>query len=89
MKKFIASFIAIVIVLSMAAPVLAVTPPLDVPDIPEIPDIGDDIHIDIPDEVFDSWFEEHPVPPLMPSDEYSWFNWLRAWFWWMPKEGNT
>lgn len=97
MKKLIAILLAVMLVVSMAIPAHAVTPNLEIPDMPEIPDIGDDIVIDIPEDVFDDWFEEHPVPPLVPIEptepvedeppvpDYSdWITWFRGWFWWMP-----
>lgn len=93
MKKILSIIFAMVLIVSMAAPAFAVTPGLEVPDVPEIPYIGDDITIEIPDEVFDEWFDEHPVPPLVPTEPVEppvesvpggWFDWLRGWLWWIP-----
>lgn len=68
MKKPIAILLAVIMIVAMALPVHAVTPPLPVPDMPEVPDIGDDIVIDIPEGIFDDWFAENPVPPMMPIE---------------------
>lgn len=68
MKKILSIMIALMLIVAMAIPARAVTPNLEIPDMPEIPDISDDIVIDIPDEVFDDWYEEHPAPPLIPTE---------------------
>lgn len=67
MKKTFALLLALALLMSMLlifvfpVPASAVTPPLGVPDIPEIPDISDDVHVEIPDEVFKDYLEEHPI----------------------------
>lgn len=69
MKKILAILLALILVLCMAAPALAVTPALPVPDIPEVPDIGDDIDFGIDfGGIVDDWLEEHPVPPPVPTE---------------------
>lgn len=92
MKKIICITLSLLLILSMVAPVCAVTPDLDTPSI-SIPDISDDVHIEIPDEVFDDWFEEHPIeipdptePPEEPEPDRPWCDWLHAWLrWWRDK----
>lgn len=69
MKKFFIVSLALILVLYLATPALAVTPDLDVPDMPEIPDIGDDIDFGIDfGGIIDGWLEENPVPPLVPTE---------------------
>ena len=91
MKKNIAILLALLLILSMAVPAAAVTPPLDTPASPTVPDISDDIHVEIPDEVFDDWFDEHPIviepteAPTEPAEEdeptrTDWRDWLRGWW---------
>lgn len=91
MKKILAILLALILVLCLAAPALAVTPALPVPDIPEVPDIGDDITIEIPDDFWDDWFEANPGPPLVPTEPVEeppvligsgWIGWLRDLFRW-------
>ena len=90
MKKIITILLAVLLILSMAIPAMAVTPPLDTPASPSVPDISDDIHVEIPDEVFDDWFAEHPivieptVEPTEPAEEdeptrTDWRDWLSGW----------
>lgn len=62
MKKITAILLALLLIMSLAMPAFAVTPPLQVPDMPEIPEI--EVEIDIPDQVFDDWFEENPLPDI-------------------------
>lgn len=69
MKKFIAIMMALVMVFCLATPAQAVTPELDVPDMPEIPDISDDIDFGIDfGNIIDDWFNENPIPPLVPTE---------------------
>lgn len=99
MKKITAIFLALILVLCLAAPALAVTPALGVPDMPELPDLSDDIHVTIPDEVLDKWFEEHPIEIVRPTEPPAphepmekpqespvrpgWMDWLLGWCRWL------
>lgn len=94
MRKIFVILLAVLLILAMAIPSMAVTPPLDTPAIPRVPDISDDIHVEIPDEVFDDWFAEHPIviepteAPTEPAEEdeptrTDWSDWLSGWRpWW-------
>ena len=99
MKKNIAILLALLLILSMAVPAAAVTPPLDTPASPTVPDISDGIHVEIPDEVFDDWFDEHPIviepteAPTEPAEEdeptrTDWRDWLSGWRQWWQKIKN-
>ena len=69
MKKIIAILLALILVLCLAVPALAVTPALPIPDMPEIPDISDDIDFGINfGGVIGDWIEEHPMPPMLPIE---------------------
>lgn len=59
MKKLVAAFMAVCLLLCMAAPVQAI----------EIPKI--EVQIQIPDDFWDKWFEEHPfnIPEIQPTIE--------------------
>ena len=72
MKKFFVFISTLALVLSMSVTAFAVTPPLQAPDMPEIPDISDDVKVDIPDEYWDQYFDEHPIIPeqtVPPTEE--------------------
>ena len=103
MKKNIAILLALLLILSMAVPAAAVTPPQDTPASPTVPDISDGIHVEIPDEVFDDWFDEHPIvieptvepteAPTEPVEEdeptrTDWRDWLSGWRQWWQKIKN-
>lgn len=59
MKKIFAILLAVMLIASMTVSAHAVTPKLDL-DLPEIPDISGSVKVEIPDTVWDNWFEEHP-----------------------------
>lgn len=60
MKKFIMIILALMLIASLVVPAYAITPSLKIPSI-TIPNISGSVKIDIPDSVFDKWFEENPV----------------------------
>lgn len=86
MKKIIALLLALLLILSMAAPVAAVTPTLHPPDLPEVPDISGSVHVELPEDYWDAYFEEHPITvkpteglthiDLQPISRPSWWEWL-------------
>lgn len=88
MKKLIIFVLTIVTVISMAIPAYAVTPPLGVPDVPEIPDISDDVHIELPDGIFDDYIPDIDVElPIEPPVEKpvcpDWHAMMKCWIgWW-------
>lgn len=63
MKKLIVLLITIALVLSMAVPVAAATPALQIPDVPQISKI--DIKVNLDKQVYDNavekWFAENPI----------------------------
>ena len=63
MKKIIAILLALVLVMSMAAPVAAATPALQIPDIPQIFKI--EIKVNLDEQVYENavqkWLSEHPI----------------------------
>ena len=61
MKKIIAFLFALMLVVSMAVPTYALTPAFKIPDIPDFSDIEFDIKFEIPDSVWNGWFEKHPI----------------------------
>lgn len=72
MKKIITIMLAVMLIAAMSVPVSAVTPELDVPDMPDVSKIKFDFKIELPDDFWTRWFEEHPitVPTFnLPSDE--------------------
>ena len=71
MKKILCALLALLI-MAMAVPAYAVTPSLEVPDMPDVSKIKFDFKIELPDDFWTRWFEEHPitVPTFnLPSDE--------------------
>lgn len=88
MKKIIPLLLSLLLILSLALPVAAVTPTLQPPDLPEVPDISGSVHVELPDKVFDDWFEDNPAPilkpvnfkpvtiELQPVSRPSWWEWL-------------
>ena len=58
MKKILTILLAVMLIASVAIPAHAVTPDLGVPDVPEIPDISDDVHIELPDGIFDDYIPD-------------------------------
>ena len=93
MKKILAILLAVLLIMAMAIPALAVTPDLGVPDMPEIPDISDDVEIELPDGIFDDSIPdiypdlppEPTEPPLEEAPELPCFYYyVKGWFeWWM------
>lgn len=75
MKKIIALTLALILILSLAIPVSAVTPALRPPDLPEVPDISGSVRVELPDKVFDDWFAEHPII-IKPISRPSRWRWL-------------
>lgn len=65
MKKIFAILLVVMLIASMAVPVFAVTPPLEAPDLPEIPDISDDVKIELPNNFWNNWFKNHPLPKFI------------------------
>lgn len=63
MKKIIAILLALLLILSMAIPVAAVTPTLQVPDVPQISDIKIEVKLDeqVYENAVQKWFAEHPI----------------------------
>lgn len=63
MKKIIAILLALLLILSMAIPVAAVTPTLQVPDVPQISDIKIEVKVDeqVYENAVQKWFKEHPI----------------------------
>lgn len=72
MKKILYTLLALLLIIGMAIPAYAVTPSLEVPDMPDVSKIKFDFKIELPDDFWTRWFEEHPitVPTFnLPSDE--------------------
>lgn len=86
MKKIIAIVLAMLLIVSMAIPAVAVTPPLQIPDMPEIPDISDDVDIDLPEGAFDDYIPDIAVDVELPEEQKPaavWPEWLLIWYrWW-------
>lgn len=61
MKRIISFILLMILLLSLAIPAYAVTPPLKTPSI-SIPDISDDIKVELPNNFWDNWFKNHPLP---------------------------
>lgn len=83
MKKILAFILALLLVLSMAVPAAAITPPLQVPDMPEIK-----VEIELPDSAFEDYIPEisievtEPTEPTKPPDQEE-VCILRGWYqWW-------
>lgn len=68
MKKFLLMILVVMLVMVMALPVYAVTPPINVPDVPQISDIKFDFNFKISDDFWDKWFNENPVPKPAPLE---------------------
>jgi len=62
MKKIIAILLALLMIMSLATPVFAATPPMQVPNMPEISKIK--FEIKLPEHVYENavqeWLAEHP-----------------------------
>lgn len=61
MKKIIALTLALILILSLAAPVSAVTPALRPPDLPDVPDITGSVHVELPDGYWSDYFQDNPI----------------------------
>jgi hypothetical protein len=69
MKKILAIALALLLIIGTAVPAHAVTPSLEVPDMPEVSKIEFDIKIELPDDFWTRWFDEHPLTTYkLPSD---------------------
>ena len=85
MRKIIAIVLAVMLMVSMAVSVQAVTPKLDTPSI-TIPDISDDIHIDLPDSAFEDYIPDIGITiatePEEPPEDIGCPGWCGvAWKW--------
>lgn len=63
MKKIFAILLALCLTLSLSITAFAATPSFKIPNI-SIPDISDNIKIELPDDFWDKWFDEHPLPEI-------------------------
>lgn len=61
MKKIISFALALLLIASMAIPAYAVTPNLGAPDVPQISNMKFDIKIELPEDILDDWFKNHPI----------------------------
>lgn len=64
MKRIISFILLIVLLLSLAIPAYAATPSLKIPSI-SIPDISDDVKIELPNNFWNNWFKNHPLPKFI------------------------
>ena len=71
MRKIICMLIIVMVIVSMAVPAYAVTPSFDVPDVPDFSGIKFDIKFELPDSIWDKWFENHPIKFELPDDFWS------------------
>ena len=60
MKRFLSMILIVMIVMSMAITAHAATPSFKVPEVPQISKIKFNIKIELEDDFWDKWFEEHP-----------------------------
>ena len=84
--KTITILLSIVLILAMAVPVAAVTPTLQPPDLPDVPDISGSVHVELPEDYWDGYFEANPITitpteglthiDLQPISRPSWWEWL-------------
>ena len=96
MKKIICLILVLLLILSVAMPVFAVTPDLQTSSI-SIPDISDDVHVELPDSAFEGYIpdidielpeatEEPTEPPAEEQPDHPWCDWLHKWLrWWRDK----
>ena len=87
MKKIITILLALLLILTMAVPAYAVTPPLDTPASPTVPDI--EVDLDLPASAFDGYIPNIEIPEATEPPEETdtctshWHDWLRGWYrWW-------
>lgn len=67
-KKIITILFSAMLIASMAISVNAATPSLNTPATPTIPDISGSVEIELPDDYFDDYFEDHPIE-IAPEPE--------------------
>jgi len=77
MKKIIALLLSLILILilSLAIPVSAVTPALRPPDLPEVPDISGSVHIELPEDYWETYFQDNPII-IKPISRPSRWRWL-------------
>ena len=68
MKKIFAILLALCLTLSLSITAFAATPSFKIPNI-SIPDISDNIKIELPEDFWDKWFDEHPLPEIATKPE--------------------
>ena len=68
MRRLITMLLAVMLIVSMAISAYAVTPEYHAPDIPDFSGIKFDIKFELPDSIWDKWFEKHPVKFELPDD---------------------
>lgn len=91
MKKIITFLFALCLIVSMAVPVMAVTPDLNPPAIPTIPDISDDVEFELPDSAFDGFIPDIEIETEAPTEAPAeaapcvpgWYDWLLGWYRWL------
>lgn len=67
-RKFFSLLLVLSLVMTLALPAYAATPSFKIPNI-TIPDISDNIKIELPDDFWDKWFDEHPLPEIATKPE--------------------
>lgn len=74
MKKIIALILSVLLILSMAIPAAAVTPTLRPPDLPEVPDISGSVHVELPEDYWDAYFQDNPIiiKPISRPSRWRW-----------------
>lgn len=68
MKKILSLVLLLSLVMVLSMQVYAVTPIIKVPSV-SIPDISDNVEIELPEEFWDKWFDEHPLPEITIKPE--------------------
>lgn len=77
-KKLLPMLAALIMILCMSMPVSAATPTFKAPELPKVPDIK--VNIELPEETFDNWIEEHPINVTPANMTYKdWVDNLRKW----------
>ena len=67
-RKFFSLLLVLSLVITLSLPAYAATPSFKIPNI-TIPDISDNIKIELPDDFWDKWFDEHPLPEITIKPE--------------------
>lgn len=67
MKRIITFLFAFMMIFALATPVLAVTPPLQVPNLPKVPEIK--FEFKFPDGFWDKYWDEHPLPDIEITEQ--------------------